>query len=64
MSPRIDYSTTVELDLIGAAGPFALYSVIHTQSISSLQLFDSSIDLEVGGAKALFFKLFSILEFF
>ena len=66
MSPKIDFSTTVRLDLIGTAGPFALYSVIHRQNLTSLQLFGSSIDIEdeEGGGRAMFFELFSILQFF
>lgn len=66
MSPRIDYSTTAELTLIGEAGPFALFSAIIEQNMTSLQLFGASIDIEdeSTGTLALFFKLFSILQFF
>ena len=66
MSPRIDYSTTIQLNLIGGAGSFALYSVIHVLNMTSLQIFGSSIDIEDEGgeARAEFFKLFSILHFF
>ena len=66
MSPKIDFSTTVQLRLIGTAGPFALYSVVHQQIMTSLQLFGSSIDVEdeEGDGRAMFFKLFSILQFF
>ena len=69
----MDYSTTVHLDLIGWAGPFAMYSVVHVQKMTSLQLFGSSIDVEEeeedvegsgGRAVAMFFKLFSILQYF
>ena len=66
MSPRIDSSTTIQLDLIGEAGPFAVYSVIYVQNMTSLQVFGSSIDVEDEGgeARAEFFKLFSILHYF
>ena len=66
ISPKIDSSTTVQLSFIGHAGPFALYSIVHKQSLTSLQLFGSSIDVENEGGeeKAMFFKLFSILQFF
>lgn len=66
MSPRIDYSTTAELALIGEAGPFALFSTIIEQNMTSLQLFGASIDVEdeSTGTLAMFFKLFSILQFF
>ena len=66
MSPKIDFSTTVQLSLIGTAGPFAIYSVVHRQNLTSLQLFGSSIDVEneQGDERAMFFKLFSILQFF
>jgi hypothetical protein len=66
MSPKMDFATTVQLNLIGRAGPFALYSVVHRQILTSLQLFGSSIDVvdEGGVGRAMFFKLFSILQFF
>lgn len=65
-SPKIDYSTTAQLGLIGTTGPFALYSVVLQLDITSLQLFGSSIDIvnEEGEGRAMFFKLFDILEFF
>ncbi|MCJ1279796.1 hypothetical protein MMC21_007620 [Puttea exsequens] len=66
MSPKMDFSTTVEFSFIGTAGAFALYSVTLHQNMTSLQLFGSSIDIEdeEGDARAMFFKLFSILQFF
>ncbi|CAF9932560.1 hypothetical protein IMSHALPRED_008917 [Imshaugia aleurites] len=66
MSPRIDYSTTAELFLIGQAGPFALFSAIIEQNMTSLQLFGASVDIEdeSTGTVAMFFRLFSILQFF
>lgn len=61
----MDYSTTVQLGLLGTAGPFALYSVILQLDISSFQVFASSIDIENGGdEEAMFFKIYSILQFF
>ncbi|KAF7512824.1 hypothetical protein GJ744_011927 [Endocarpon pusillum] len=64
ISPKMDFSTTVQLDLVGTAGPFALYSVVHRQTMTSKQLIGSSIDVEEvgGGGKAMFFKLFSLLR--
>ena len=66
MNPRIDLSNTAELDLVGEAGPFALYSAVIGQSMSSQQLFGASIDVEdeSSGTVAMFFRLFSILQFF
>jgi hypothetical protein len=66
MSPRIDKSTKTQLDLIGKAGPFSLYSVMLQHTLDGSQLFSSSIDIvdEGSGAKAEFFKLFRIFEFF
>lgn len=60
----MDFSTTVQLNLIGRAGPFAIYSVEHKQKLTSQQLFGSSIDVqdEGGDAKAMFFKLFSTVR--
>lgn len=66
MSPRIDSSATAELALIGAAGPFALFSAVVERNMTSLQLFGASIDVEdeSTGKVAMFFKLFGILLFF
>lgn len=66
MSPRIDYSTTGTLSLIGNVGPFALFSAIFEQNMTSLQLFGASIDVEDESTDtvAMFFKLFNILQFF
>ena len=66
MSPRMDYSTTAELDLIGEAGPFAIFSSIIEENLTSQQLFGASIDIEdeTTGTVAMFFKLFSLLLFF
>lgn len=66
MSPRIDSSTTAQLALIGKTGPFSLYSAALQYTLNSKQVFGSSIDIvdEGSGAKAEFFKLFSIMEFF
>ena len=66
MSPRIDYSTTATLALIGDVGPFALFSAIIEQNMTSKQLFGASIDVEdeSTGTVAMFFKLFNILQFF
>ena len=66
MSPRIDYSNTTELLLIGTAGPYAMYSTITEQYWTSLQLFGASIDVEdeETGDVAMFFRLFNILQFF
>ena len=66
ISPKIDSSTTVQLSSIGKAGPFTLYSIVHKQTLTSLQFFSSSIDIENedGEEKAMFYKLFSILQFF
>jgi len=62
----MDSSATVQLSLIGMAGPFALYSVVHVQNMTSLQLFGSSIDVEDEGGegRAMFFKLYSIVQLF
>ncbi|ERF76415.1 hypothetical protein EPUS_06973 [Endocarpon pusillum Z07020] len=64
ISPKMDFSTTVQLDLIGAAGPFALYSVVHRQTMTPKQLVGTSIDVvdERGGGTAMFFKLSSLLR--
>lgn len=66
MSPRIDSSNTAQLALIGKTGPFSLYSAVLQYTLNSKQVFGSSIDIvdEGSGAKAEFFKLFSIMEFF
>ncbi|KAM0799909.1 heme peroxidase [Usnea florida] len=66
MSPRIDYSNTTELSLIGTAGPYAMYSTIFEPYWTSLQLFGASVDVEdeSTGDVAMFFKLFNLLEFF
>ncbi len=66
MSPRIDYSIGAELTLIGEVGPFALFSAIIEQNMTSLQLFGASIDVEdeSTGTVAMFFKVFDILQFF
>ena len=60
----MDFSTTVQLNSIGMAGPFAIYSVAHKQKLTSLQVFGSSIDVqdEGGDAREMFFKLFSTLK--
>lgn len=62
----MDFSTKVQLSLIGMAGPFALYSVVHVQNMTPLQLFGSSIDVEDEGGegRAMFFKLHSIMQCF
>ena len=66
MSPRIDYSTKAELVRIGEAGPFAIFSAIIEQNMSSQQLFGASIDIEdeSTGTVAMFFRLFYLLLFF
>lgn len=66
MNPRIDYSTTAELILIGKVGIYAVFSAIIEQNMTSLQLFGASVDVEdeSTGTVAVFFKLFSILQFF
>lgn len=66
MSPRIDYSTKAELKQIGEAGPFAIFSAIVEQNLTSLQLFGASIDIEdeSTGTVAMFFKLFYLMLFF
>ena len=63
-SPRIDSSTTAQLALIGKTGPFSLYSAVLQYTLNSKQVFGSSIDIvdEGSGAKAEFFKLFSIMS--
>ena len=62
--PKMDFSTTVKLNLVGTASPFALYSVVHRQTMTPKQLVGSSIDVvdERGGGTAMFFKLFSLLR--
>lgn len=66
ISPRIDYSTKAELKQIGEAGPFAIFSAIVEQNLTSLQVFGASVDIEdeSSGTKALFFKLFYLMLFF
>ncbi len=60
----MDFSTTVQLDLIGTAGPFALYSIVHQQNMTSKQLVGSSIDIEdeSGDGRAMFFRFFPLLR--
>lgn len=66
MSPRIDYSTTAQLIQVGDSGPFAIFSAIIEQNMTSQQLFGASIDVEdeSTGTVAMFFKLFNLLLFF
>ena len=66
MSPRIDDSTKSELAQIGRVGPFAIFSAIIKQEMTSQQLFGASIDIEdeSTGAVAMFFRLMDILQFF
>lgn len=66
MSPRIDYSTTAQLIRVGDSGPFAIFSAIIEQNMTSQQLFGASIDVEDErtGTVAMFFKLFNLLVFF
>lgn len=66
MSPRIDYSSTAQLTLIGEVGPFALFSAVVERNLTSQQLFGASVDVEDegSGTVAVFFKLFGILQFF
>lgn len=66
MSPRIDYSTTAQLIHVGDSGPFAIFSAIIEQNMTSQQLFGASIDVEdeSTGTVAMFFKLFNLLLFF
>ena len=66
MSPRIDYSTTGQLIQVGDSGPFAIFSAIIEQNMTSQQLFGASIDIqdESTGTVAMFFKLFNLLLFF
>jgi hypothetical protein len=62
----MDFSTKVQLSLIGMAGTFALYSVVHVQNMTPLQAFGSSIDVEDEGGegRAMFFQLYSIMQSF
>ena len=64
ITPRSDSSNTAQLALIGKTGPFSLYSAVLQYTLNSKQVFGSSIDIvdEGSGAKAEFFKLFSIME--
>ena len=65
MSPRIESSTIAKLDLVGEVGPFAMFSAIIEQTMSSQQLFGASIDVEdeSSGTVAMFFRLFYLMAF-
>ncbi|KAL2042394.1 hypothetical protein N7G274_004885 [Stereocaulon virgatum] len=65
MSPRIDKSTTMQLNLIGKAEPFSLCSVMLEHTLDGTQVFSSSMDIvdEGSSAKAEFRKHLRALDF-
>lgn len=65
ISPRMDHSTALQLNAIGTAGPFTLYSAVNQYNISAKQLFGSSVDINhVDGSAAtmMFFKTYDLLR--
>ena len=66
MNPRIDRILEPELAQIGTVGPFAIFSGIIEQNMTSQQLFGASVDIEdeSTGTVAMFYRLLNILQFF
>lgn len=64
MNPRIDRSTTLQLNPIGHSGPYTLFSGLLKKDMNAFQFLGSTVDVGADGlqSKATFFKLFNLMH--
>ena len=63
-TPKIDRSTSIDIPAVGKAGPYTVFSTVHTQDLNVVQVFGGSLDIMADGLgrKVEFFKLNTLLR--